>query len=330
MEELKNLCQICYTEDHKYKCPKCGTKTCSLPCVKKHKTQSQCDGVVDNTKYIKRDEFESNEHLVHRDYNFLTNLNRTIDVTKGDVRSQNKKILAHNYRQNNNKRFQKHGYDSNSNQYETITKRQVNIRLLPKGMQRSNMNKSGWDKKKNTYVWTIEWILLDPLNGQELQRKVSYRIAENCKIGDSIHPIIKEELKDQPFYCFLKKLDTPASNPKFIPLQNDSFLADALRDQTVIEFPTILVSTSDKVAGYTVYESESESESDSSDDSDSDSDSSSEGSSSDEDEQDDQPEEVSSKVPLIQEITSEKTNNENSEQKPEERSEDKSEAQDGN
>lgn len=295
LDELKDLCQICYVEKFKYKCPKCATKTCSLECVKKHKTQSQCDGVIDNTKFIKRKEFEEDDKLVHRDYNFLMNLNRTIEVSKNDVRSKNKKILSNFH--NNNKRFQR---NAASTEYETIVKRSVKIRTVPKGMQRSQMNKSGWDKKKNTYVWTVEWILMDPETGKEISKHFTNRMPEGTKLIESIHNKIKEELQDKPVFCFLRKIDTPASTPQFIPLNNDDFLADALRDQTVIEFPTILVSTKNEIHGYSAYE-ESDSDSDSSEDS-SDSSSSSDDSDSDEDESEeddgDGPEEVSSKAPV--------------------------------
>lgn len=298
IEELKELCQICYEQKFKYKCPKCGTKTCSLECVKKHKTQSQCDGVIDNAKFVKRSEFKENENLVHRDYNFLMKMNRTIEVSKNDVRSKNKKILS-NYH-NNNKRFQR---DSASNNYESIVKRGVKIRKLPRGMQRNNMNKSGWDQKKDTYVWTIEWILIDNETGSELAKHFSFRVPEGTKLEEAIHQTIKEKVGEVPMFCFLKKIDTPASNPQFIPLDNEHLLADVLRDQTVIEFPTILVAKEKEVKGYTVYESEeSESESESS----SSEESSSEESSS---EEDSEPEEVSSK---------QQGNTENSEQNTEE------------
>ncbi len=38
MENIKNnKCEVCKTNDFKYKCPKCTSRTCSLVCVKKHK-----------------------------------------------------------------------------------------------------------------------------------------------------------------------------------------------------------------------------------------------------------------------------------------------------
>ncbi|CAI4225140.1 unnamed protein product [Auanema sp. JU1783] len=39
------LCKVCKTDPHKYKCPKCNIRTCSLACSKKHKEEKECDGV---------------------------------------------------------------------------------------------------------------------------------------------------------------------------------------------------------------------------------------------------------------------------------------------
>lgn len=35
-------CEICEEHPAKYKCPGCGKRTCSLPCVKAHKNDDGC------------------------------------------------------------------------------------------------------------------------------------------------------------------------------------------------------------------------------------------------------------------------------------------------
>lgn len=45
-------CEICHTEDWKYTCPRCLIHTCSVPCVKKHKLDTQCSGERDKTAYV--------------------------------------------------------------------------------------------------------------------------------------------------------------------------------------------------------------------------------------------------------------------------------------
>lgn len=45
-------CEICHAEDWKYTCPRCLIHTCSVPCVKKHKLDTQCSGERDKTAYV--------------------------------------------------------------------------------------------------------------------------------------------------------------------------------------------------------------------------------------------------------------------------------------
>jgi len=71
---LTNLCAICHTAVPKYKCPRCSKRTCSLPCVNKHKTWSRCDGLRDATAY-KRNALSTRSGVDH-DYNFLSAIER--------------------------------------------------------------------------------------------------------------------------------------------------------------------------------------------------------------------------------------------------------------
>ncbi|ODV75058.1 Bcd1p CYBJADRAFT_124687, partial [Cyberlindnera jadinii NRRL Y-1542] len=146
MEE-GNYCEICLENEAKYRCPQCGRRTCSVACVRAHKEQSQCSGTVDNTSFVKRSEFLENSHLIQRDYNFLTNLDRALSVKRQDSR-QNRAL----------KRQRTNG-NAQGNHQQVQMKRGVRVKYLPKGMQRSNQNKSSWDKKKETYVWTVEFQL---------------------------------------------------------------------------------------------------------------------------------------------------------------------------
>ena len=50
-------CEVCGDNVSKYRCPQCHLKTCSLTCIKKHKSQSKCTGVRDKTQYVPKDQF---------------------------------------------------------------------------------------------------------------------------------------------------------------------------------------------------------------------------------------------------------------------------------
>jgi hypothetical protein len=257
--------------------------------VKQHKIQGDCDGIVDNTEFVKRDQFKQNESLVQRDYNFLINLDRNINVAKTDIRTNNKRILHQQH--NRNKRGYKRRQVTAKEDENIVIRRGVKVLSLPQGMQRSQMNKTGWDKRKEIFVWTLEFVLVQD---EKKETFVRYRVAENTRVKDTLDHRIKEIIGDSDWFCFLKRVKTKATDLQFIPLDKEALLGDALRDQTVIEFPTIIVSTTESVAGYTVYEGESDGNSTTgSDSSDSDSDTGSD--SSDSSDEDDKPEEVSSR-----------------------------------
>jgi len=65
----------------KYKCPGCSARTCSLPCVKRHKLRADCTGKRDPTKFMKKSELATPAGIDH-DYNFLSGIER--DLEKAD------------------------------------------------------------------------------------------------------------------------------------------------------------------------------------------------------------------------------------------------------
>ncbi|PTB67574.1 hypothetical protein BBK36DRAFT_1115714 [Trichoderma citrinoviride] len=67
---LTSLCGICHINAPKYKCPRCGIATCSLACVAKHKSWSQCSGARDQTAYVAKSKLATPAGIDH-DYNFL-------------------------------------------------------------------------------------------------------------------------------------------------------------------------------------------------------------------------------------------------------------------
>jgi len=76
----KSLCQMCKTNKWKYTCPKCLMHTCSLPCVKSHKKEYNCDGKRDKVKYVAMNDYNENN---------LRNGNKTIHI-KFDIISMKK------------------------------------------------------------------------------------------------------------------------------------------------------------------------------------------------------------------------------------------------
>lgn len=45
------ICEQCGLIEAKYKCPRCDFRSCSLPCVNRHKEAFDCNGIRDKTLY---------------------------------------------------------------------------------------------------------------------------------------------------------------------------------------------------------------------------------------------------------------------------------------
>ncbi|CAH8583149.1 unnamed protein product [Dicrocoelium dendriticum] len=72
--ESVSLCEICSENSHKYKCPRCGCKTCSLTCCTEHKVKFNCSGVRDAVVYCQRSEY--GVFHFQQDYRLLEEIDR--------------------------------------------------------------------------------------------------------------------------------------------------------------------------------------------------------------------------------------------------------------
>ena len=67
---IMNLCVICNTTDAKYCCPACNRRTCSLTCVRTHKTQFTCSGKRNRTEYVPIPDY-TDRHFMSGEYRVL-------------------------------------------------------------------------------------------------------------------------------------------------------------------------------------------------------------------------------------------------------------------
>lgn len=267
MLSQKLLCSVCYTNEQKYTCPKCGIKTCSLPCVKKHKIQTECSGEIEHTKFISRDRLNQDKNFTNRDYNFLINTGRKIELGKLDVKRKAKAVFRgkdKGVESNKRPKADRSINDSRIHQIEKaypqsafpVSKRNNTLIIsLPSGMSRSSINKSGYNKKASVYIWTVEWILLDQNNG-EITRFISYRLKEDLTLRDAIPTNIihsalygkgSENKLDKNIMQFY--LDNVIQPNDFSVLELDSLhsLTDAFSNKIVLEFPTVFVTFSNSI-----------------------------------------------------------------------------------
>lgn len=73
-------CTQCHVSAHKYRCPACDTRTCSLACSQAHKQASGCTGKRSRTDMVTLSDFTERQLL--SDYKFLEEAARLNDVAK--------------------------------------------------------------------------------------------------------------------------------------------------------------------------------------------------------------------------------------------------------
>ena len=61
----------------KYKCPRCAVRSCSLPCVQRHKAEADCDGVRDRVSYLPINNFSDMD--VVSDFRLLEEVTQQVD-----------------------------------------------------------------------------------------------------------------------------------------------------------------------------------------------------------------------------------------------------------
>eukprot|EP01006_Ploeotia_vitrea_P035134 TRINITY_DN65842_c2_g1_i1.p1 TRINITY_DN65842_c2_g1~~TRINITY_DN65842_c2_g1_i1.p1 ORF type:complete len:469 (-),score=218.67 TRINITY_DN65842_c2_g1_i1:35-1336(-) len=155
-KEEKNkskMCEVCGEQEFKYTCPRldCNAQTCSLACVKRHKTQSGCDGKSNPAStFVPMSEF-TDTHL-HRDLHFL---NRVLQETERTSRIAARKVPS--------------SAPGTMPQRVRLLVRQaasrgITVRVMPKGMQRRLQNATRFVSKRKTIMWRVDVLFPDAPN----------------------------------------------------------------------------------------------------------------------------------------------------------------------
>ncbi|KAL8823858.1 MAG: hypothetical protein Q9170_008303 [Blastenia crenularia] len=153
---LTELCTICHTNPYKYCCPRCSSRTCSLPCIKRHKQWASCSGIRDPAAYIKRSDLATPKGIDH-DYNYLTSIERQFDLAERDFESRG--VLLYDETQDSRKG--QNPAKGKVSLERAIKQCRVVVDRAPKGMTRQKQNATYWDKRSKRIIWMIEWVHKD-------------------------------------------------------------------------------------------------------------------------------------------------------------------------
>lgn len=74
------MCEVCNAKAASYACPRCEVKTCSLKCSKIHKSELECNGERDKTKFLPLNKFTNLD--LSSDYRLLEEITRNVETLK--------------------------------------------------------------------------------------------------------------------------------------------------------------------------------------------------------------------------------------------------------
>eukprot|EP01025_Chloroclados_australasicus_P068508 TRINITY_DN9517_c0_g1_i1.p3 TRINITY_DN9517_c0_g1~~TRINITY_DN9517_c0_g1_i1.p3 ORF type:complete len:300 (+),score=24.66 TRINITY_DN9517_c0_g1_i1:134-901(+) len=167
-EQTPNNCEICQQKTWKYKCPRCSLKTCSLDCVNKHKTETQCSGKRKRTEFVPMDKFDDN--LLIKDYKLLQ------EIIETKERAQK--------RQKGNK-FQR----STKRLKSLAHKKGIDLRFMPSESTKRIQNTTRW--KGDIIMWKVCW-KFEKINQELMSRNVDENSALKEELEKSLENVDAE------------------------------------------------------------------------------------------------------------------------------------------
>ena len=152
-------CLICSSRVAIYTCPRCATRTCSLPCSTSHKMRAGCSGVRDKTKFVPMNRYSFGTMM--DDYVFLEDVGRKVSECGQDIVRNGYRML----RGGRGRGAVRPGRPGRGvfEKKRDMLKLQLELRdiemdLLPSGMERRKLNQSTWDQKCVSWSRPFLWL----------------------------------------------------------------------------------------------------------------------------------------------------------------------------
>jgi len=241
-------CDSCDNEDGRYCCPSCDRRSCSVNCVKQHKLQYGCTGKRARTDFVPIEKFD--DSLIVRDYRFLEEVGREEDSCKRSI-AQTPQKAAGRWKQ-----LQKQ-----------VTDRGTTLMLMPPSFSRRKQNTTSFSKKTGLILWRVEWLF--PFAGVS---KVSALLPENTVLRDALAAMLEDKPANSTLRCQLRTyleqglssltlllraeaVQGSALQQCFNVLDPAHTVQQALHDQVIVEFPTIVVMLASEAAAAALEES---------------------------------------------------------------------------
>ena len=160
-----------FAEKPKYRCPRCKTQTCSLPCYKRHQQRASCSGKRDPAAFLKKSQWATPTGI-DQDYNYLKSIERTIDDASQHVHE------GGNATDSPASKGASRGRHPDSSLQKYLIKNRITVDHAPKGMNRQKTNFTRVSKSGNV-LWTVEW------SGASGKRELQDNCLESKSVAES-------------------------------------------------------------------------------------------------------------------------------------------------
>ncbi|KAL5457277.1 hypothetical protein EMCRGX_G034525 [Ephydatia muelleri] len=216
------LCESCHKLPFKYKCPKCDRKSCSLSCVKQHKTEYGCDGTRSKTSFVPLSEFSDN-HLLS-DYNFLEDVNRYLECNERDpIRLLN--------------REPKPKYHMSQKLKLEASRREIDFIQLSCAFEKHKANTSRVVKGKGPRHCDVEYLDTNVCEDELLVNVLNKYIHPTSSDPVARHRLETYVMAGLEGVKLFMKAEMSSSCARYYPLDMSKSLGDNLSQKTVVEFP---------------------------------------------------------------------------------------------
>lgn len=141
------LCTVCNQHCPIYTCPRCATRTCSLPCSKSHKELQSCSGERHKTSYVPMNKYGWG--TMANDYVYLEEVSRKA-AEWGDGIVRGGFLAAGRGRRPGQSKETRSAPHASSRSKREVLKAQldalnIEMEILPPGMNKRRLNQSTWD-----------------------------------------------------------------------------------------------------------------------------------------------------------------------------------------
>ncbi|XP_006819344.1 box C/D snoRNA protein 1-like [Saccoglossus kowalevskii] len=236
-------CEVCNEHIAKYRCPRCTLRTCSLPCVKTHKQNNDCDGIRNKVSYVTVKNF-TESHLIS-DYRFLEDVDRKIDNVAREMRHKHRFIPRYLM-----------------NLIRAAKSRKTTLKILPFVFTKRKENSTIWLSRQKQLLWHVE-LIFPHCDVKYSERRVSEKICLRTLLEKYLHPVnsdpvIRHRLKQYVLRGFdeirivMKVERRMAKSTRYMLLDLDRSLEENLASKYIVEYPSLYVILADHIKDYPI------------------------------------------------------------------------------